>query len=184
MKIEYASFCIRNADVSDAKIICKWWNDDNLAKTIGFSNNFNIKEEEIIMQLTHDRNHLILGYQSQPIGEVIFREVGYKTIKLMIRICVSSLRDRGYGKIFISMILQVLFYELDHEKIIIDTDLENIRAQHVFSTLGFNKIRVNMDCYKDHHGDMHSLVEYELYRDEFNSYINSEDLVFHPQVDQ
>ena len=68
MKIEYASFCIRNADVSDAKIICKWWNDDNLAKTIGFSNNFNIKEEEIIMQLAHDRNHLILGYQSQPIG--------------------------------------------------------------------------------------------------------------------
>jgi ribosomal protein S18 acetylase RimI-like enzyme len=50
------------------------------------------------------------------------------------------------------------------DKIILDTNLNNIRAQHVYEKLGFTKLRINKDIWKDQLGVNQSSVDYEMLR--------------------
>ncbi len=56
--------------------------------------------------------------------------------------------------------------ELGYDVIKLDTNLENKRAQHVYEELGFRRIRVNIDSWKDQLGRDQSSVDYELKRGE------------------
>ena len=49
-----------------------------------------------------------------------------------------------------------------HEKRGLDTNLNNLRAQHVYECLGFQKMRVNYDSWTDQLGQLQSSVAYEL----------------------
>ena len=53
------------------------------------------------------------------------------------------------------------------EKIVLDTNLTNKRAQHVYESLGFQKLRVNIDSWIDQLGNKQSAVDYELTEDNF-----------------
>lgn len=53
-------------------------------------------------------------------------------------------------------------FAMGYEKIVLDTNLANTRAQHVYEKLGFKKIRVNIDAWKDQLGRMQSSIDYEL----------------------
>ena len=48
---------------------------------------------------------------------------------------------------------------------------ESDRAQHVYESLGFRKVRTNIDSWKDQLGRLQSSVDYELVENEFVSYI-------------
>ena len=56
-------------------------------------------------------------------------------------------------------------------KIILDTNLTNTRAQHVYESLGFRKLRENIDCRRDQLGRLQSSVDYELDEKDFISYL-------------
>lgn len=56
-------------------------------------------------------------------------------------------------------------------KIVLDTDLTNTRAQHVYESLGFRKVQTNIDSWKDRLGQLQSSVDYELLEKDFVSYI-------------
>ena len=56
-------------------------------------------------------------------------------------------------------------------KFILDTDLENERAQHVYEQLGFKKVRVNIDSWVNQLGEKRSSVDDELKRKHFKSYL-------------
>jgi ribosomal protein S18 acetylase RimI-like enzyme len=51
------------------------------------------------------------------------------------------------------------------KKIVLDTNLKNTRAQHVYEKLGFRKMRVNVDSWQDQLGQWQSTVDYELVRE-------------------
>ena len=78
----------------------------------------------------------------------------------------------GYGKIILSLFLSGLFDCLGYEWIQLDTDLENTRAQHVYESLGFQKLAINHDSWVDQLGRARSSVDYSLSRENFHSYID------------
>lgn len=53
--------------------------------------------------------------------------------------------------------------------IFLDTNLKNTRAQHVYEMLGFRKVSVNIDSWKNQLGELQSSVSYEL---EVNDFCN------------
>ncbi len=63
------------------------------------------------------------------------------------------------------MLLSLLIRELfrcGFEKIVLDTNLNNTRAQHVYEELGFKRVRVRRDCWRDQAGVLQSAVDYEM----------------------
>ena len=58
-----------------------------------------------------------------------------------------------------------------YRKIILDTNLRNERAQHVYEQLGFEKVRVRENSWKDQLGNWQSAVDYELTEEKFRPYL-------------
>ena len=75
------------------------------------------------------------------------------------------------GRKILSMLIGWLF-ENSYSKIILDTNLKNTRAQHVYESLGFRKVRTNVDAWRDQLGQLQSSIDYELVEKDFISYIN------------
>lgn len=53
----------------------------------------------------------------------------------------------------------------------LDTNLDNKRAQHVYETLGFRRLRVHENAWTDRDGVPQSSVDYELRPAEFHSFL-------------
>ena len=83
-----------------------------------------------------------------------------------IKICDASYQNRGLGKKILSVWIEKLFDELGAEKVVLDTNLKNTRAQHVYEELGFRKTSVAYDSGKDQLGELQSFVNYELTREQ------------------
>ena len=88
-----------------------------------------------------------------------------------IKICETDCQNRGVGRKVLSMLIGWLFRN-DYSKIVLDTNLTNIRAEHVYESLGFRKVRTNIDSWKDQLGRLQSSVDYELIEKDYVSYIN------------
>ena len=84
-----------------------------------------------------------------------------------IKICDFSKKNNGYGKVFLSMLISSLFQDMKCAKIILDTNLNNKRAQHVYEALGFQKVRVKMNSWKNQVGELQSSIDYELHPENF-----------------
>ncbi len=174
MKRNYRDIRIREATVEDAVQLCIWWNDGKIMEHAGFPNGLGTTSETIAKQITeqNEKNcrHIIL-YADVPIGEMNYREVNEKVCEIGIKICDFSMQNKGLGKIILSLFIDSLFNEYGYQKIVLDTNLNNKRAQHVYEQLGFKKIRVNKNSWKDQLGNLQSSVDYELTREYFIPYI-------------
>ena len=113
---------------------------------------------------------LIIEYNHCPIGEANYRRVDINVVEIGIKICDFSMQNKGLGKIILSMLIESLFNDYGFEKIILDTNLNNKRAQHVYEKLGFQKIRTNMNSWKDQLGQLQSSIDYELVPSHFKNY--------------
>ena len=100
-----------------------------------------------------------------------YRNKGEATAEIGIKICDFSLHDKGLGKMLLSMLISSLFSDMGYKRIILDTNVNNKRAQHVYESLGFRKVRTNVDAWKDQLGQPQSSIDYELTPADFNSYI-------------
>ena len=112
----------------------------------------------------------MIEYDSKAIGEMNYRNVGNNTAELGIKICDFSMQNKGLGKIILSMVIESLFLDFHFEIIVLDTNLNNKRAQHVYEQLGFKKVAVNIDNWKDQLGNLQSSVDYELIYSNFVNY--------------
>jgi len=56
---------------------------------------------------------------------------------------------------------------MGYEKIVLDTNLKNKRAQHVYEKLGFRKTGTNINAWKDQIGELQSSVDYELLKEDY-----------------
>ena len=70
------------------------------------------------------------------------------------------------------MLIDFLFTKLQYQKIILDTNLKNQRAQHVYEQLGFRKVQVRENSWRNQLGELQSSVDYELLPDDFVNYAN------------
>jgi RimJ/RimL family protein N-acetyltransferase len=110
-------------------------------------------------------------YQEKPIGEMNYSEVSADTCEIGIKICDFSMQNKGLGKKILSLFIRTLFNELGYRRIILDTNINNLRAQHVYESLGFRKLRVNENCWQDQLGVWQSAVDYELTKENFVSFL-------------
>ena len=164
---------IRDAVPEDAPQLCAWWNDGKVMAHAGFPNGLGITLEKIIQQINdhHSKHYLhVILYQNRLIGEMNYREQSDDTCEIGIKICDASMQNKGLGKKILSLFISALFRECGYRKIVLDTNLTNHRAQHVYEQLGFRKLRVNINSWKDQLGNPQSSVDYELTEADFHSY--------------
>ena len=171
MRIEHKDICIRNAEASDCLQLAKWWNDGKVMAHAGFPLGLGTTAEEIEKSITTDRDDtrriLIIDYRDKPIGEMSFRNKGEGVAEIGIKICEADYQNRSLGRICLSLLIKELF-QRGYRKIVLDTNEKNLRAQHVYELLGFRKLRVNKDSWKDQLGNPQSSVDYELLEKDFN----------------
>ena len=159
MQMQYKNLTIRDAVAADAAQLAAWWNDGAVMAHAGFPKGLGTTVEEVIAGLGNGR--LVLEEGERLIGEACYRKVGEAIVEIGIKICETDCQNRGLGRVILSMLISWLF-EQGFEKIVLDTNLTNLRAQHVYESLGFQKLRVNIDSWTDQLGNKQSSVDYEL----------------------
>lgn len=173
MNLIYNNITIRNATAEDAALLAGWWNDGSVMAHAGFPNGLGTTAEKVARGLENDsddtRRRLILELEGQPIGELCTENHGGGICKIDIKICESQHQERGIGRIALSMLISHLFAR-GYTKIILDTNLKNTRAQHVYEKLGFRKLRVNDSSWQNQLGEWESSVDYELTEDTFHNF--------------
>ena len=167
MYIQYDTLLIRDAVTADAQQLTAWWNDGAVMAHAGFPLGLGTTVEKVIAGLCNGR--LVLEENERLIGEACYRKVGEGIAEIGIKICETDCQNRGLGRVILSMLISWLFSQ-GFEKIVLDTNLTNKRAQHVYESLGFQKLRVNVDSWTDQLGNKQSAVDYELVEDKFVDY--------------
>lgn len=171
MILQKAPLLIRSAAQSDAPTLCAWWNDGAVMAHAGFPNGLGTTEEKIAASLSGDTDkarRLIIELDGHPIGEMNYRFEG-TSAEIGIKICEAAKQEQGYGRILLSMLIRALF-SMDAEKIILDTNLKNTRAQHVYELLGFRKTGIQYDSWRSQTGELQSQVYYELLPADFHDF--------------
>lgn len=170
MDIAYQNLRIRNAGAQDAAQLAAWWNDGAVMAHAGFPKGLGTTAEKIARELQTDTDEtyrrLILEVDSAPVGEMNYRNLRDGRAEIGVKICETSQQGKGYGRVFLSMLIAALF-EKGYQTIVLDTNLNNKRAQHVYETLGFQKLRVNHDAWVDQLGAAQSSVDYALKSEQF-----------------
>ena len=170
MKIKNGNLTIRKATAKDVKILSAWWNDGEVMAHAGFPNGIGISENQVVEMLKEDNalnRRLILELEDIAIGEMNYRTLQEKIAEIGIKICDSSQQDKGFGTEYLKMLMEYIFVKLEYDKITLDTNLKNERAQHVYEKLGFRRIRTNIDAWKDQLGVLQSSVDYEISKEEY-----------------
>lgn len=168
MYLKEDGLVIRNAVAGDAQTLCSWWNDGKVMAHAGFPNGINTTERDILEKLKTDtdRNRrLILEIEGIPVGEMCYRTVAENVAEIGIKICDFNRQEKGFGTRFLRMLIGYLFEQMGYTKIILDTNLKNTRAQYVYEKIGFRKVAVKVDSWKDQLGEWQSSVDYELIKE-------------------
>ena len=169
MRIQKDDIIIRNAEKADCGQLAAWWNDGKVMAHAGFPLGLNTTAEEIASRIAGDsddtRRRLIIEYRGRRIGETSYTILDDQTAEIGIKIC----EEKGLGRVILSLLIRELF-AAGYAKIILDTNLKNTRAQHVYEKLGFRKVRVRENAWEDQLGELQSAVDYELVQDDFIDY--------------
>lgn len=176
MELQYENIYIRNAAITDAALLAQWWNDGSVMAHAGFPNGIGTTAEKVAREIRQESDSTVRRYlillDGIRVGELVHRQINPRVCEIGIKICDATKQNQGYGKKILSLFLSGLFDCLGYERIQLDTDLENTRAQHVYESLGFQKLAVNRDSWVDQLGRPRSSVDYGLSREDFHSYID------------
>lgn len=171
VKLKNEKILIRNAREDDVQILCKWWNDGAVMAHAGFTKGLNTTVEKIKKQIAADSDEtirrLMIIYDNSPIGEMNYRNMGNKTADIGIKICVSDYQEKGLGTKILKMFINSLFNDFGYEEINLDTSLDNKRAQHVYEKIGFKKVDIKENAFKNDLGEYMSVIYYKLMKKDF-----------------
>ena len=167
---------IRSATLEDASLLTNWWNDGNVMAHAGFPLGLNQTIEETKKQIEHNFTRLsqlcIIEANNHRIGELSFG-IGEGYAEIGIKVCETSYQNKGLGTTALQMLIEFLFHDKSlnqnaHiDKIILDTNLTNLRAQHVYETLGFKRLSTHYNAWEDQLSIPQSCVDYELTRSQY-----------------
>ena len=129
---------MRPACAGDAPLLCSWWNNGALMAHAGFPQGIGITEQEIILQMKHDKasHRLMLLENGNSVGEAVWRSRN-GIAEIGIKICVPTALNRHLGTQYLQELLRMLFKEYGFEQVVLTTSVENNRARHVYEKLGF-----------------------------------------------
>jgi len=173
MFLTKGNITIRNAVQQDAATVCNWWNDGNVMAIAGFPNGLGTTVEKVAAQIaeyTCEKSRLhIMEVDGKPIGELHYRNTGNGVAQIGIKICDTTQQERGYGTTILQMFIDALFTYYGYRKIILDANLKNKRAQHVYEKkLGFTMLQINENAWRDQLGQMQGAIDYELCKENWH----------------
>ena len=170
MHIRQGKIVIRDAERADCGQLAAWWNDGRVMAHAGFPLGLGTTAEEVARQIAGDsdetRRRLVIEYGDRRIGEMSYRLLEDHTAEIGIKICEPDCQEKGLGRVVLSLLIRELFSR-GCAGIVLDTNLKNARAQHVYEKLGFRRVRVREDAWQDQLGAWQSAVDYELAPDDF-----------------
>lgn len=171
MELAYQNIRIREATAGDAGLLCTWWNDGKVMAHAGFPLGLGTTENEIIKKIQREtddttRRHIIL-IDNIPVGEMNYHQLNDSTCEMGIKICETDYQNRGYGSIILHLFIHGLFHIRNYETVVLDTNLKNLRAQHVYEKIGFTKMCIHYDVWKDQLGQLQSTVDYALQKKDY-----------------
>ena len=177
MYLKNGNLVIRSAEVKDAMQLNAWWNDGAVMAHAGFPNGLGEALEDTIAGIKKNEKYLsqrcIIEIDGVLAGEMSFYLLEENTAEIGIKICETAYQNQGYGSKLIWMLITYLFEDktlnakFPIHRIILDTNLKNERAQHVYEKLGFTKVRVNYGVWEDQLGVLQDSVDYEMTREQF-----------------
>lgn len=164
MKLKKDEIVLRTWQKKDADIILKWWDDGEIMAHAGFPLGLGTTKEKIekMIEAPSKKERLIIEIAENKAGELCFEPLCDTVCEIGIKICEKEYQNHGYGTKVLTMLIDYLFHECTFNKIVLDTCLENVRAQHVYEKLGFVKIGIRENCWKDQLGVMRTALDYEL----------------------
>ena len=178
MLVKKSNITIRSAELEDAQILAKWWNNGAVMKHAGFPNGLGIPQEEVISLIKQNKNNLsqscIIEVGGIRIGECSYK-IKERASTIGIKICDASYQNKGFGSEILKLLIHYLFADVslkskvNIEKIMLDTNVDNARAQHVYEKLGFKKVATNINSWKNQLGQWQSSIDYEM---KLTDYIN------------
>lgn len=173
MNLQYKEINIRQEGLDDAELLLDWYNDGSIMEYAGFPDGKKTSVIIIRHYINHDtKNHRhIIEFNDKPIGEIIYRDLQDKTTEISILIADKDYQNKGYGKIILSLFIDVLFFDLGFDKVKLETYANNKISQHVFEELDFKKVKEYKDNRTDTKGNPMSTIDYELVAEDFNSFI-------------
>ncbi len=166
----YENLTIRNAAPADALLLETWWNDGRVMAHAGFPRGTGENAADIaakIAQETDKSRRLILELDGRPIGEMNYGPNDENSAWLGVKICDLSQQERGYGKIYLSMLIRWLFDTAGYRRVTVDTNLHNKRAQHVYQRLGFKRVDVRENTWTGQLGEPQTFLDYQLVPEDF-----------------
>ncbi|MGI5900377.1 MAG: GNAT family N-acetyltransferase [Christensenellales bacterium] len=167
MLVTYENLKIREALPEDAALLCRWWNDGDVMAHAGFPNGLGTDEEAVVRQLAQEPSvRHIIEIDGAAAGEMSCRNKGEGTAEIGIKICDFGRQEKGHGTLLLKMMITRLFSQ-GYEKIVLDTNVDNLRAQHVYEKIGFTRLRTRRDSWIDQLGRPQSFIDYELLKEKF-----------------
>ncbi|GAA4078228.1 GNAT family N-acetyltransferase [Amphibacillus indicireducens] len=164
---------IRSATNNDVGLLISWWNNGKVMAHAGFPNGLGITSEQVDKQINDSKDNvselLIIELNKIPIGEMNYRLLNNGNLEIGIKICDFSKHNQGYGRILLSMLIKELF-KRGFETIVLDTNLNNLQAQRLYEKLGFRKISIRRNAWKDQLGAPQSVIDYEMKQGELIDY--------------
>ncbi|MDF2884085.1 MAG: hypothetical protein K0R54_4651 [Clostridiaceae bacterium] len=169
MYLKNENLVLRHATVDDIQILCQWWNDGKVMAHAGFPNGVHTDANKLMEKIKDDTDfsrRLIIEIDSNRVGEMNY-VIEDEVAEIGIKICDFSYQEKGYGTKVLKMLIGYLFKEMKVQKIILDTNLNNTRAQHVYEKIGFRKVAVRTNSWKNQLGILQSSIDYELKKEDF-----------------
>ncbi|MBP7401342.1 MAG: GNAT family N-acetyltransferase [Clostridia bacterium] len=167
--LEDGGLRLRAAGPGDAERLCGWWNDGSVMAHAGFPDGLGTTPAAVAAGLARDSDEtgrrLILEEDGVPIGEMNYRFPAPGTAEIGIKICTPARREHGLGSRALRLLIDWLFRVREADRVILDTNLMNSRAQHVYEKIGFERLGVRIDAWRDQHGVLQSSVDYAMTRE-------------------
>ncbi len=163
---------IRPAIDLDAKQLLTWWNDGKVMEHAGFPYGLKTTKDKVLENIKNQnekRKLLVIEFDNTLIGEMNYRLISEDVSEIGIKICDFSKQNQGIGSECICLLVDYLFENKNLKKIILDTNLKNKRAQRVYEKLGFKKVKVDIDSWKNQIGELQSVVYYELSKEDWRT---------------
>lgn len=171
MYLAKGNLVIRNATAEDSRTLCNWWNDGKIMAHAGFPNGIGCTEQEILEKLLTDTDvnrRLILDIDGVPSGEMNYRTIADGTAEIGIKICDADQQEKGFGTLVLTLLINYLFVNMGYHTIVLDTNAKNTRAQHVYEKIGFRKVALHLNSWRNQLGEWQSSIDYELTKAEFH----------------
>lgn len=161
---------LRDAEVKDIKKLSSWWADGKIMEHAGFPNGLKTDELKLYKRII-DQNEkklpsnllIIIELENHElIGEMNYSQKSKHIFEIGIKICDFSKHNKGYGSIAVKELIKYLEDKFHAKKIVLDTNLKNVKAQNFYKRLGFKQIRILKDNWKNQLNELQSTVMFEL----------------------